>query len=1126
MAKDDKTIYDPGAIKAEGTTTITDGYDISAAAENAAIARGDTLLDAYTVESDAIEGGMGSVWRVHHKGWNADLAMKRPKPALFQTQNQVVRFTHECEAWINLGLHPNIVSCYYVRNLYGVPTIFSEWMDGGSLADAIGKGTLYGGVQEEQKESILDIAIQFARGLHYAHEAGLIHQDVKPDNLLLTKDGEAKVADFGLAQARAHLTVLEGDPTIADSGKTMLSPSGGYTPAYCSMEQMDGKALTRRTDVYSWAVSVMEMYVGSRPWANGVVAGLGCQSYLEDTRVPMSEAMKELLENCLAAEPDDRPHDFESVEAKLREIYRAETGKPYPRPTPKAAADTADSLNNRALSMLDLGKTGEAERLWEMAQEKDPANGLAVYNKSLHLWRSGAIDDTSAISAVWARDHSLLPALAAERAAGELCRSGDAAVTNMRVYSFVLSHSGKSMVMIGCDAVGCPLCKVVNTAAFDVERCLFSHTDSGFAGCAAFTPDDAYILTAGYDGFVLRWDAATGKLVDSYAYEKHHYTSGQRYDICAIDTLKDGSGFVTGDAFGNFTTKKFGPDEMTRLIRTGYDRLGFGRLADICVSADGSLVAAAGRDEVYLFETETGRLVQKFPEKNGKFSAVRFIDDGKTLVTIGKNNWIWLWDVETGVRMREIAHHHKSGIQSMDVSPDGTLLLLASVSGIKLYELGSGRCLCTYGGVIQEDERVCARFARDGGSIFISKASGVVARYALPTGEAAPFLLAKIAETKKVTDEQRAFEEAMATAREAFGEGRYTAALRSLERARAIPSYRDDMEGIALNFALSKHLAIRGVRGVVLLHELPHGPHGCDSVHSLADGDTFATEGYKKLWYWCWSTGELIKTVPIPNDILYGFTVSADGALAAYGDLLGDVSVLDVTKEKATQMKDPHHRSYYDGDVRSGRICALAFSPDGKWLYSSNDEGDLDIWDVEARCWYRTLFSASEENRQDDTLDLSFSLARDGETMLIAIKNAALVINLLGERDEVVISAPDPTHGFTQAELSPDGSTVIATCDYINFYVWDAKTGQCRGKLASHGEAVSGFTADGHFFLMGGRLYETASLRMMYDISGNVSAFYRAYISPNGQSVLTLAHTGTELALWRIDYDVMAGDEE
>jgi serine/threonine protein kinase len=140
------------------------------------------------------------------------------------------------------------VSCYYVREIGGVPTIFSEWMENGSLENRIDDRTLYEGTPEQVQKRLLDIAIQFARGLHYAHESGsgLIHQDVKPDNLLMSKKWDAKVVDFGLARARTAAIV----------------PNGGYTPAYCSPEQSLWEPLTRRTDIYSWAVSILEMYPG------------------------------------------------------------------------------------------------------------------------------------------------------------------------------------------------------------------------------------------------------------------------------------------------------------------------------------------------------------------------------------------------------------------------------------------------------------------------------------------------------------------------------------------------------------------------------------------------------------------------------------------------------------------------------------------------------------------------------------------------------------------------------------------------------------------------------------------------------------------------------------------------
>ncbi|MDD3337085.1 MAG: protein kinase, partial [Eubacteriales bacterium] len=186
----DATLPDDVATMPDDATILDDEAASNDGICAPVIEKGVSLLNTYRIESNAIEGGMGAVWRVHHTGWNVDLAMKRPKASLFQSEKQKENFVkenfvHECESWINLGLHPHIVSCYYVREIGNVPSIFSEWMDGGSLKDAIKDGRLYEG---NAAERILDIAIQFARGLHYAHEQGLIHQDVKPDNLLLTKD--------------------------------------------------------------------------------------------------------------------------------------------------------------------------------------------------------------------------------------------------------------------------------------------------------------------------------------------------------------------------------------------------------------------------------------------------------------------------------------------------------------------------------------------------------------------------------------------------------------------------------------------------------------------------------------------------------------------------------------------------------------------------------------------------------------------------------------------------------------------------------------------------------------------------------------------------------------------------
>ena len=164
---------------------------------------GDVSLDLYEVKEIFTGGGMGLVSRVHHRGWDIDLVVKSPRPNYFQTDMQKENFVRECEMWISLGLHPHIASCYYVRTLGHIPRIFAEYVEGGTLTDWIRTRKLYADGPDQALERMLDVAIQVAWGLHYAHTQDVVHQDVKPANVLLTSEGVAKVTDFGLSRARA-----------------------------------------------------------------------------------------------------------------------------------------------------------------------------------------------------------------------------------------------------------------------------------------------------------------------------------------------------------------------------------------------------------------------------------------------------------------------------------------------------------------------------------------------------------------------------------------------------------------------------------------------------------------------------------------------------------------------------------------------------------------------------------------------------------------------------------------------------------------------------------------------------------------------------------------------------------
>jgi predicted Zn finger-like uncharacterized protein len=125
---------------------------------------GDVVLNLYEVKQVHEGGGMGLVYRVHHKGWNVDLAVKSPRPEFFRNERDKENFEREAETWVKLGLHPHTVSCYYVRRLEGIPRVFAEYVEGGTLGEAIHSGKLYEDGAGPALTRILDVAIQFAWG--------------------------------------------------------------------------------------------------------------------------------------------------------------------------------------------------------------------------------------------------------------------------------------------------------------------------------------------------------------------------------------------------------------------------------------------------------------------------------------------------------------------------------------------------------------------------------------------------------------------------------------------------------------------------------------------------------------------------------------------------------------------------------------------------------------------------------------------------------------------------------------------------------------------------------------------------------------------------------------------------
>ena len=295
---------------------------------NLNLAAGEVILKDYRIVRRLGSGGSGQVYLVESLASEMQYAMKIPRRFPLWDQKLSRLFFREIRTWIDLPSHPNLTECYFFRTLAGQPAIFSEYVDGGSLRDWIVQG------KPATVPPVIDMAIQLAAGLIAAHESGVIHQDIKPANVLITRQGTAKITDFGLARARE----LAGDnmnrKTILPNGANPSVSTGIFTPAFCSPEQSRGERLDHRTDIWSWGVSVLTMFVGRPTWYLGNLAPVILEQYRKepasDTSLKMPDILVEILQKCFQENPEDRWSSLHPVIDGLIELYERITDQKYP----------------------------------------------------------------------------------------------------------------------------------------------------------------------------------------------------------------------------------------------------------------------------------------------------------------------------------------------------------------------------------------------------------------------------------------------------------------------------------------------------------------------------------------------------------------------------------------------------------------------------------------------------------------------------------------------------------------------------------------------------------------------------------------------------------------------------
>jgi non-specific serine/threonine protein kinase len=269
-------------------------------------------ISHYRILEKLGEGGMGVVYRAHDTKLDRDVALKFLPANLIASPEELARFEQEAKTVSALN-HPNIAGIYDVDEVEGQRYLVLEYIPGGTLKSRLKE------LKSEDKvfsiSGVFDYGLQMAEALAHAHRHGIIHRDVKTENMMLTDEGRVKLADFGLAKPRGSVQLTKTGSTLG-------------TAAYMSPEQVRGEEIDHRSDIFSLGVVLYELVTGRLPFQGEFEAALSYSILNENPRSVRSlrpdapASLERIIDRCLEKERDRRYQGAEEIVSDLRKAQR------------------------------------------------------------------------------------------------------------------------------------------------------------------------------------------------------------------------------------------------------------------------------------------------------------------------------------------------------------------------------------------------------------------------------------------------------------------------------------------------------------------------------------------------------------------------------------------------------------------------------------------------------------------------------------------------------------------------------------------------------------------------------------------------------------------------------------
>ena len=983
----------------------------------------------YELTQEIARGGMGVVYKAQQISLDRTVALKMILSGQLAGEREVRRFHVEAEAAAKLQ-HPHIVAIHEVGELEGQHYFSMDFIEGESLAHRVARGPL------PVKEAA-ELVNQVTGAIEYAHQAGILHRDLKPQNILLDQSGQPWVTDFGLARR------IEGGSELTGTGQVL------GTPSYMPPEQAAGKlaAIGTTSDVYSLGAILYELLTGRPPFrAESALETLIQVLEQEPVSLRLLNAtipidLETITLKCLQKDQSKR---YATAAELSEELVRYAEGKPIQaRPVgtlerswrwckrkpalagmwalavvllltfsiagPLVALHQA-KLRSRAVA----ARKGESnqrriaveQRVVAEEKQEEATRSAAAARRALKVsQRQVYLSDMLLAQRDWADGDILHLQELLERHQDEADLQGfewhywnrlcQAELTSLQghqgdVHAVAISSDGKRIASASADKS----VKIWDTASGQQLQTLEGHDYPVFS--VAFSPAGDRLVSASMDTSIIVWDVATGKQL--------HRLLGHRGYVMSVAFSPDAKHVLSG---GGSTVKLWDAE-------SGQERQSFsghtGLVHSVAITADGKQLASGSSDgAVKVWDAETGNLSRTLNGHSGIVHSVAFAVTGTELLSAGADGTIRVWDLSSGETVRTFSGH-SAAVQSVACNADGTRAVSASADRtVKIWDVASGQQLFTLKGhsrLVRD-----ARFSPDGQWI-VSAGNGV----------------------KPGTGMLKTWDAQVDPQARTLPTAGYLRSIAFAPDGKRFVSGGDDRTAkVCDSQTMAEVFSLEGHQSRV------------ESVAFSPIGDRIATAGDSMVKLWDSQTGQLQRTLTGHQGNVFGIAFSADGERVASGSRDKTIRICNSETGRQLLLLSGHE----------GQVNSVAFSPDGNRLASAGEDKTVRLWDLSNGTLIWTASGHSKRVR-------SVAISSGGERVVSGGDDKSLKVwdirtgqELRGFKGEYA--------GVYSVVFSPDGKRLASGHQDAIIRLWDLQTGQETLTLGGHRAVVAAvaFSPDG-----------------------------------------------------------------